>query len=300
MYTIKQAAARAGVSVPLLRAWERRYGVVSPQRTAAGYRLYDDEAIARLTAMRGLLDDGWTASNAAAEVLRMDVVAIRSLTERAGGATGVGTDGPINDDLIRRFVAAAKTLDSASMERILDEAFTRSTFETAADATLMPMLVAVGDAWASGAIDIASEHGAANAMLRRLSTAFESTGRALRDEQPVLVGLPPGSRHELGALAFAVAARRAALPVVYLGADLPAFDWVAAAQKTRARAAVIGVVTRPDAGAVQPVVAALRAARPDLVIALGGKAAGGVQMDGVLHLPDRLVAAVDQLRAALA
>ena len=42
MYTIKQAAARSGLSVPTVRAWERRYGVVHPERTASGYRLYDD------------------------------------------------------------------------------------------------------------------------------------------------------------------------------------------------------------------------------------------------------------------
>ena len=50
MYTIKQAAARTGLSVPIIRVWERRYGVVQPGRTPAGYRLYDDEAIARLAA----------------------------------------------------------------------------------------------------------------------------------------------------------------------------------------------------------------------------------------------------------
>ena len=50
MYTIKQAAARTGVSVPTIRAWERRYGVVGPARTTAGYRLYDDDG--RLNASR--------------------------------------------------------------------------------------------------------------------------------------------------------------------------------------------------------------------------------------------------------
>src|SRR4051794_27389129 len=70
MYTIKEAALRSGVSVPLLRAWERRYGVVEPERTASGYRLYDDRAITRLRAMRALIAEGWSASNAAARIAR--------------------------------------------------------------------------------------------------------------------------------------------------------------------------------------------------------------------------------------
>ena len=69
MYTIKQAAARTGVPVSLLRAWQSRYGVVEPSRTAAGYRLYDDEAIERLRSMRALVDAGWSPSAAARAIL---------------------------------------------------------------------------------------------------------------------------------------------------------------------------------------------------------------------------------------
>jgi DNA-binding transcriptional MerR regulator len=69
MYTIKQASLRTGVPVELIRAWERRYGVVTPERSASGYRLYDDQAVARLRTMRRLIADGWSAAQAAAEVI---------------------------------------------------------------------------------------------------------------------------------------------------------------------------------------------------------------------------------------
>ena len=65
MYTIKEASARSGVGAPLIRAWERRYGVVRPVRTPSGYRLYDDATIRVLVAMRSLVASGWTASEAA-------------------------------------------------------------------------------------------------------------------------------------------------------------------------------------------------------------------------------------------
>ena len=73
MYSIKQASIRSGVSVPLIRAWERRYGVVSPQRTASGYRLYDDDAIGTLVRVRELTESGWTASEASRAVLAGEV-----------------------------------------------------------------------------------------------------------------------------------------------------------------------------------------------------------------------------------
>src|SRR5688572_18849646 len=79
MYTIKQAAARSGVPVPLLRAWERRYGVVSPSRTASGYRLYEETDVARLRAMRRLIGEGWSASTAATEIANLDDAGIDDL-----------------------------------------------------------------------------------------------------------------------------------------------------------------------------------------------------------------------------
>ncbi len=69
MYTIKEAAQRTGVSVALLRAWERRYGIVAPLRTEAGYRIYDDAAIGRIRAMRTLVADGWSPRQAAANIM---------------------------------------------------------------------------------------------------------------------------------------------------------------------------------------------------------------------------------------
>src|SRR6186713_1039608 len=121
MYTIKQAAARSGVTVPTARAWERRYGVVHPERTPSGYRLYDDDAIARLTAMRFLVEgQGVRPSQAAEQVLAAG-------TSRTGHLTGA-------------FVAAAAHLDVSTMERLLDEAFAAERFETAVEHVVFPAL----------------------------------------------------------------------------------------------------------------------------------------------------------------
>ena len=65
MYTIKHAAEVTGLSVATLRAWERRYGVVTPHRTEAGYRLYDDEAVHALSVMASLVVEGWSPRQAA-------------------------------------------------------------------------------------------------------------------------------------------------------------------------------------------------------------------------------------------
>jgi MerR family transcriptional regulator, light-induced transcriptional regulator len=303
MYTIKQAASRAGVSVELMRAWERRYGVVTPARTAAGYRLYDDAAIARLRAMRGLVDDGWSPSSAATRLAslpdeELPVIASDSAPVRDRAA-----------EFTQRFVAASAALDHAAVERLLDDAMAGTSFEQAAQGYLLPALDALGDAWESGLVDVAAEHAASHAVMRRLAAAYQAAGRPGTERRGILVGMPPGARHELGALAFSVAARRAGLSIVYLGADLPIRDWVEAARRTHPRAAVIGAVARDDRAAALDVAQALLAAQPDILVAFGGRAAPEPEAfanlaaaegrRSTIRLPDDLVESVDTLAAAL-
>ncbi|HET7026378.1 MAG TPA: MerR family transcriptional regulator, partial [Candidatus Limnocylindrales bacterium] len=285
MYTIAEAARRAGVSAPLLRAWERRYGIVAPERTTHGYRLYGDEDIARLRATRALVDDGWSPSAAAARILADGIPPEAAATEAP----------PARDDaLVDAFLAAAARFDQPGLGRVLDEMFARGTFERVMADLVDPALVALGEAWADGRIGVAAEHAASHMVLRRLAAAYEAAGAPSAASGRVLVGLPPGSRHELGALAFATAARRAGLAVLYLGPDLPVDDWVRAAgaprDRDRARAAVIGVVSASDRPAADAVADALRTARPDLVVAVGGAAA--LARAGVTRLPDPLPEAV--------
>jgi methanogenic corrinoid protein MtbC1 len=197
------------------------------------------------------------------------------------------------------FVAGATRIDPAAIEHALDDMFAAGSFERVVEDRLFPALRALGDAWGSGTVDVAGEHAASAAAARRLSMAFEAAGSSAAGRAPILVGLPPGARHELGALAFATAARRAGLPVVYLGADVPVESWIAAVAQTGARAITFGVLIDRDVAAADEVVSAARAAHPDLVITGGGRASADVGNGDVLRLPDRLTEAVEVLRQAL-
>lgn len=315
MYTIKQAATRTGVPVELLRAWERRYGIVQPERTASGYRLYDDVALDRIRTMRRLVGEGWAPSVAAAAVLRGDAPAgsgsgaaaelgIHS-SEDSGDRTEPSAEPALADapSLIEAFVTAAAALDTPRLEAVLDRMLAAGSFELVTDRLLLPALVALGNSWAGGRIGVAEEHAASHAILRRLAAAFQAAGRPTPASGATVVGLPPGCRHELAALAFAVAARRAGLPILYLGPDLPVEDWAAAARNVAARAAVVGAPTDDDVEAAARVAAAIRVAAPGIVVAFGGRAARAAAAAGgrdALILPDGVGRAVDSLVTALA
>lgn len=257
MYTIKAAAQMTSIPAATLRAWERRYGVGLTQRTSSGYRLYDEAALAEVQAMQQLIEGGWAAMQAAAEVVRRRG---RHLQD-----AGIPTALPG----LTAFVDAARHLDAAAMSRVLDEVLAQATFEHVFDAWLTPALHAVGDAWAAGTLDVAGEHFASAAVMRRLSAAYEAAAAHARGPR-VLVGLPEGAVHEVAPLAMATALRRVGVNAVYLGADLPADAWASAAAGEGVAAVVMSLTTTADVEAAQVVVDSLRGRRPDLCIAVGG------------------------------
>ncbi|MHB8959266.1 MAG: MerR family transcriptional regulator [Candidatus Limnocylindrales bacterium] len=299
MYTIKEASARTGVGAPLIRAWERRYGVVTPTRTPSGYRLYDESSLKVLHTMRSLVGSGWTASEAARAIAAGEV----SVDEAVGSAQA--SRAQVEDDpaanrlrLVERFVAAAVAAAPAETEASLDEILASGSFEAIVDDLLLPAAAALGDAWAAGHLSVGGEHAASAAVARRLAAVYQAAG--IPGRVSAVVGLPPGARHELGALAFAAALRRRGVGVLYLGADVTVEGWVDALSRTHARAAVVGIVTARDQSPAREVVSALRSHGVPLVAVGGRGSREGPAIDGATRLPERVVdaaAAVVELLA---
>lgn len=302
MYTIKEAAARSGVGAQSIRAWERRYAVVRPARTSSGYRLYDDEAVRVLVAMRTLVATGWTASEAARAItageVDLDDVGAGSPEPGHPAVVAGALDPGHRARLIGRFVDAAEASSLRDMEAVLDEIQASGSYEAVVDTLLLPAAAALGDAWAAGSLSVGGEHAASAAVGRRLAAVFQAAGAPGRVS--VVVGLPPGSRHELGALAFAAALRRRGVGVLYLGPDVTVDGWVDAVLRTRARGAVIGVVTSDDRQAAADVVAALLA-HDVRVVAVGGAASASALSDGDRseRLPPRVVDAATTVAEAM-
>jgi MerR family transcriptional regulator, light-induced transcriptional regulator len=299
MYTIKEAAARSGVGAPLIRAWERRYGVVAPARTPSGYRLYDAATINVLVTMRSLIESGWPASEAARAITAGEVDLRDESAEASGARAPAPSAGAANRaNLIARFLAAAEATSPDETEATLDAIFATGSFEAVVDDLLMPAAAALGEAWATGRMSVAAEHAASAAIARRLAAGYQAAGVAAR--LSVVVGLPPGARHELGALAFAVALRRRGVGVLYVGADCSIEGWLDVVARTGPRAAVIGVVTPDDRAAATTLLEALRTAGVPLVAA-GGAAATAELAPGssLVILPGRVVDAAGVVAEAV-
>jgi DNA-binding transcriptional MerR regulator len=282
MYTIKRVSEMVGVPVATLRAWQRRYGVVTPARSSGGYRLYRADDVAVLRRMQVLVASGWSPKEASQAVV-------------AGQARGAVKPIDLRQDEPRRqqapppgrtavdLVAAADALDPVAISRLLDERFAAISFEQLVDGWLLPELERLGTAWAAGQVSVAGEHMVAAAVQRRLNAAFDAAGKDSAGFPRVLTGLPSGCRHELGILSFATAARRQGMGVIHMGTDLPLADWMSAIARQRPGAVIIAVPMPSD---VAPAVELVRGvvARQTL-IAVGGQHQDAVVEAGSLGDP---------------
>ena len=273
MYTIKQASRLTGVSEASLRAWERRYGVVVPHRNESGYRLYDEQALSAVSTMRRLVDTGWSPAEAAEAVRSGTVPAVAD--EVVGKVRPTNVDQPNAFTYMQRFLASAAQMDAVGIEETLDGGFALGSFEHVVDSWLFPTLEALGEGWARGEIDVAGEHTASQAVHRRLSAAFDAAGSRSRGPA-VVVGLPAGSQHDLGALAFATAIRRRGINVLYLGANVPVSSWEAAVRGREARAVVLSVVTPEDRPAAVAVAERLLSLAAVPLVCAGGPSAANL------------------------
>ena len=298
MYTIKQAALRSGLPIATIRAWERRYDVVQPERTASGYRLYDDAAIERLVAMRHLVEVEGVRPSQAADQVRDGGAAVADLVRRARPPSLVPSSEPASiggsaGQSVVDIRDAARRMEIATIERVLDEAFAAERFEAATANVVYPALRAIGEDWASGTIDVAMEHAASETIRRRLARFYDAAVD-LASPFDVIVGLPPGCQHEIGAMGFAVAARRRGLGVLYLGANVPVASWVRTSNSIGVSVAVVGAVGDADVPAATDVVTALSASANRPVVAVGGRAASAIAAaPGVVVLPEPMDAAVE-------
>lgn len=276
MYSIKQTSQLTGVSAATLRVWERRYGVVEPVRTDGGYRVYSDLDVSRVDAMRRLITGGWSTQYAADYVMSAPMAGSRTSPVDVVESFGSGRMSRVE---VHGLIAAR--LLSRSLADALDD-------------WLMPLLVEMGRAWALGVLDVDQEHILSQIVARCLWTAMDH--HIPPTHAPVvLLGLPPGSRHDLGLLSFCLLLRDVGLDPIYLGADVPVDNWIAAVERDRPLAAVTVAVTADDVPLAGDVVRLVTA--QGVPVYVGGGAQGLVDGPGLGH---RLAPAAARLAGILA
>jgi DNA-binding transcriptional MerR regulator len=202
---IGELARRTSTSPELLRAWEQRYGLLRPSRSAGGFRLYSDDDEAKIIRTKQLIAMGVSAAEAARQALIGEPV-----TEGAA---------PVLESLADELRDALDRFDEDAANRALDRLIAAVSVETLMREVLLPYLRSLGDRWASGDVSVAQEHFASALLRGRLLGLARGWGTGSGPK--LVLACPPGEEHDLGLIMFGIAASRRGWRITYLGQDTP-------------------------------------------------------------------------------
>lgn len=233
-YTIKVVSERTGVQSVTLRAWERRYDFLEPERLANNYRLYSERDIQVVRWITHRLDEGLTISNAVREYkgLREKGIWPEALPTVLAPAPSQAPAFP-PERYAAMLYDALTAHDEGKARQTFDAVQSMFDLNTIFFKIFQPCLYRIGDAWYRGEIRIAAEHFASafvQGILMDLLRAFPVYSNA----PSLLVGCAPEEFHEIAPLMLSVLLRREGYQVEFLGPDLPVEDLVFYAGDTAA------------------------------------------------------------------
>ncbi|MFB9330739.1 MerR family transcriptional regulator [Paenibacillus aurantiacus] len=214
MYSMKRASELLGISVVKIRAWENRYGIISPQRSSGGHRLLSDEDLARL---------GFLKEQTEKNGLKISE-AVLLLQQRESVPAEQAAEPPVTDKSYDGFVEKLYTdlihFNSTQADQTIDLIFALYDLEETFRSVFVPVLYRIGEEWEEGKITVIQEHFASETILRRMSALFRVF--PIDSSLPVVLAFcPEGERHHIGLLSFSLFLRKRGVNVLYSGPDTP-------------------------------------------------------------------------------
>jgi len=209
LFPISTVSTMTGVNPVTLRAWERRYGLIKPNRTESGHRLYSDEDVDRIKLILQLIDEGIAISRVK-EALKI------ATDDQEKDLDGSSHWTQYQEDMLR----GVNNFDEAVLEATYNEAMSLYPVDVVTKQLLLPLLEKLGQRWMHVSTGIAEEHFFSVFMRNKLGARFHHQNQKNRGPRLIAACLP-GEQHEFGLLLFSLAAHARGYRIILLGADMP-------------------------------------------------------------------------------
>ena len=246
IYNIGVVARMTGIPVATLRVWERRYQFPSAERTDGGHRLYSEKELVRLRWVKNSIDEGMQTSQAIRALHNYEREGrIPELEPIKSSPPPPVVEGSALDTYRHRLLSAFESHDLDRAEQILGEVLAIYSMENLILDVIRPVLYDLGQAWAEGRINVATEH-LASAFLRQRLTLWLVTGPPVHPVRPIVLACAPGEWHEISLLMLGVLLRRRRWPVAYLGQAVPLPDLVRFTRDLKPAVVVLVAMTEPS------------------------------------------------------
>jgi DNA-binding transcriptional MerR regulator/methylmalonyl-CoA mutase cobalamin-binding subunit len=274
--TIKFVARQTGLSIHVIRVWEKRYGAVRPVRSDNNRRLYTEGDVERLRLLREATLHGHAIGQIAnASLPQLHSLVRDSLPPPASRAARTQQTADAVASMLERALFAITEFDHAALAKLFDHAAAELGSPAVLQKFIVPLAERVGHLWRQGELAIAHEHFATNRLTEFLGSFARPYAENLSAPH-LLLATPTGQLHELGAIIAAAAARSHGWRTTYLGASLPVEEFAGVAQNLKPRAVGLSIVFPPDDCALRRDLKKLRGLLPaESALLVGGRSASG-------------------------
>ena len=237
VYSIKDIEKMSGIKAHTIRIWERRYGMVIPERTDTNIRYYSDEDLKELLNISILNKNGMKISNIAEldkDEIEKRVVSLLDSSQKS-------------DHVIDAMLLSMLEIDELALDIAFNKAWKEYGFEKLIEDIIFPLLERIGLLWQASAITPAHERFFTNILRQHFIVAIEKeVPLKISSSNKIIFFLPEGELHEFGLLFYSYIARVKGYEVVYLGASIPLQDLKEMQRVTQAKAFFSAHVTAID------------------------------------------------------
>ena len=274
-FNLKVVLKETGLTADTLRAWERRYGLPVPQRTAGGHRLYSQRDIETIKWLMKRQAEGFSISRAVDMWKEQLSSGADPLAGSVQGTLVSASAIPAQyafdttlDALRTRWIEGCLNFSESSSEQILNQAFSMFPVEVVCIEILQRGISEIGNLWYENRASVQQEHFASSLAMRRLDALLASSAPPTRN-QTVLLGCPAEEWHTLTPLLLSLLLRRRGLNVIYLGANVPTEQFSNTVKNVRANLVVLVAQQLITAATLQQTALALSS--QNIPIAFGGR-----------------------------
>jgi DNA-binding transcriptional MerR regulator/methylmalonyl-CoA mutase cobalamin-binding subunit len=212
---ISAVERETGLSKDVLRIWERRYGFPEPRRDDNAERQYPPEQVAKLRAIKRLMDTGMRPG----KLMRRSLAELNTLAETRAGPRREAVAPALERDLL----ALLKSHNAPALQHALANQLMRQGLQRFVLETVTPLNRAVGEAWMRGELQVFEEHLFTEQLQVALRTAVNAFPRQASVPK-VLLTTFPGEHHGLGLLMVEALLAPEGAQCISLGTQTPIDD----------------------------------------------------------------------------
>ena len=289
---IRTVATLTGINPVTLRAWERRYKLITPQRTPKGHRLYSGADVELIKQVLDLLAQGISISQ---------VKPLLDQAQEQATATPASGPGEVWKNYQQKMLNAIESFDEYTLDRTYNETLSLYPIDVVSQRLITPLLRILGEHWQESGTGIAEEHFFSVYLRNKLGTRIHHVNQ--RSSSPMLLlACLPGELHEIGLLFFALAAVDFGYRVLVLGANTPLDQLPGVLEKRPCASIVLSCSHRPSRGVLEHDLPELTE-KARVPVFVGGKISAShlkmIEAAGAIHLGEMLASSLGKVSNTL-